>query len=74
MSYELKVIPDHPARSQLAKEQLCPLCQHKFPLEGATCSGCGMRGGCEMVKCPRCGYKFVEESKILTFLKGLFKR
>ena len=75
MSSELKLVPSQKTvRDQFAKEQKCPLCQHVFPLEGAVCSGCGMTGGCEMIKCPRCGYKFVEESKIVSFFRKFFNK
>ena len=35
----------------------CPLCGCEFEENegGATCKGCPMSGGCNMIKCPNCG-------------------
>ncbi len=48
----------------------CPLCGLDF--EGVAChSSCPMSHGCEMVRCPRCGYEFVEEGWIVKKLRRL---
>ena len=50
------------------KNYECPLCGIDF--EGATChSSCPMSRGCDMVRCPRCGYEFVESGRILDMLR-----
>lgn len=51
----------------------CPLCQYNFDDKGA-CHGCGLTDGCTMIKCPNCGYEFVERSVIADFLMKLFRR
>jgi len=50
----------------------CPLCGYEFNENdaGATCKGCPMSGGCNMVKCPNCGYDLPGESKLLKVLKS----
>ena len=55
----------------------CPLCQFRFS-EQEGCRSCGLVHHCELLRCPHCGYEFVETSKILSFfsrwLKSLQKR
>lgn len=51
----------------------CSLCGLEF--EGASChSSCPMSSGCAMVRCPRCGYEFVEDGAVAKLLRRLFKR
>ena len=51
----------------------CPLCGTDF--EHADCrGGCPMSKGCAMVRCPRCGYEFVESGKITDMLKRWIRR
>ena len=51
----------------------CPLCSTDF--EGAAChSTCPMSRGCDMVRCPRCGYEFVESGRILDMLRRWIRR
>jgi hypothetical protein len=49
---------------------ICPLCQHQFD-ESNACKGCGIVKGCTLIKCPNCGYEFVEESKTLSLIKRI---
>lgn len=57
------------AATKPEKHYDCPLCSLAF--DGASCHGsCPMSRGCEMVRCPRCQYEFVEDG----FLAGLFRR
>lgn len=56
-----------------AKHYDCPLCNTDF--EGANChSSCPMSKGCAMVRCPRCGYEFVESGKITDMLRRWIRR
>lgn len=49
----------------------CPLCRNQFA--GADChSSCGMSAGCNMIRCPRCSYEFVEEGTIANMLRKVF--
>lgn len=51
----------------------CPLCSTDF--ESATCrSSCPMSSGCAMVRCPRCGYEFVESGRITDLLRRWIRR
>jgi Fe2+ transport system protein FeoA len=51
----------------------CPLCTTDF--EGAEChSSCPMSTGCAMVRCPHCGYEFVESGRITDMLKRWIRR
>ena len=51
----------------------CPLCNTDF--EGAEChSSCPMSKGCAMVRCPHCGYEFVESGRITDMLKRWIRR
>jgi hypothetical protein len=46
----------------------CPLCSTDF--EDAKChDSCPFSSGCAMVRCPRCGYEFVEKSSIVTMIR-----
>lgn len=51
----------------------CPLCGTDFT--GAECrSSCPMSRGCRMVRCPHCGYEFVESGRITDMLKRWIRR
>ncbi|MFC1553535.1 hypothetical protein ACFL7D_02770 [candidate division KSB1 bacterium] len=53
----------------------CPLCQHEFDPEIENChTGCYLSPNCSALKCPECGYEFVEQSSIVNFFRKLFKR
>jgi len=54
------------------KIHYCSLCGLEF--EGSEChSACPMSRGCKMVECPRCGFEFVDESRIVNFVQRLFR-
>jgi len=51
----------------------CPLCGTDF--SGADChSSCPMSRGCAMVRCPRCGYEFVEGGRIANMFRRWIHR
>ena len=51
----------------------CPLCATDFT--GAEChSACPMSRGCAMVRCPHCGYEFVESGRIVDMLRRWIRR
>lgn len=51
----------------------CPLCGTDF--EGAQChSTCPMSRGCTMVRCPHCGYEFVESGRFTDMLRRWIRR
>ena len=61
------------ARTTPIKHYECPLCGTDFA--GAVChSSCPMSKGCAMVRCPRCGYEFVESGRLLDMLRRWIRR
>jgi Fe2+ transport system protein FeoA len=51
----------------------CPLCGTDFT--GAEChSSCPMSSGCSMVRCPHCGYEFVESGRFVDMLLRWIRR
>jgi Fe2+ transport system protein FeoA len=51
----------------------CPLCGTDF--SGAAChSACPMSSGCSMVRCPHCGYEFVESGRFVDMLLRWIRR
>jgi Fe2+ transport system protein FeoA len=51
----------------------CPLCATDFT--GAEChSSCPMSKGCAMVRCPHCGYEFVESGRFTDMLRRWIRR
>lgn len=55
------------------QEHYCSLCSHTF--RGAEChSGCPFARGCKMIRCPRCGYEFVDESSVVNWFKRTFRK
>jgi len=56
-----------------APKSICPLCSLEF--EGENChSSCPTSAGCSMIRCPNCGFEFVEKSAVIDFMKSLFER
>jgi hypothetical protein len=56
-----------------ARAYECPLCGTDF--QGAEChSSCPMSRGCAMVRCPHCGYEFVESGRIADLLRRWIRR
>lgn len=49
----------------------CSMCGLKFDREDAAkgCAGCPMSKGCELVKCPRCGFELAPEPEWALKLK-----
>lgn len=55
------------------KNYECPLCGTDF--DGAQChSACPMSRGCTMVRCPHCGYEFVESGRFTDMLWRWIRR
>lgn len=51
----------------------CPLCGTDFA--GENChSSCPMTRGCSMIRCPRCGYEFVESGRFVDMLRRWVRR
>jgi hypothetical protein len=52
----------------------CALCGARFTHGGLVCSSCPMSTGCDLVKCPECGFQFPRSSHIADALSRLWKR
>ena len=51
----------------------CSLCGHHFEGAGNECrKGCPFGKGCNLICCPRCGYQFVTESRVVHLLKKIW--
>jgi len=51
----------------------CPLCGVDFAGENCHAS-CPMARGCSMIRCPRCGYEFVESGRFVDMLRRWIRR
>jgi hypothetical protein len=47
-----------------ATEFTCGLCGEVFTHGGQVCGSCPMSNGCDLVKCPSCGFQFPRGSRI----------
>jgi hypothetical protein len=52
----------------------CGLCGHGFTHGDRACGSCLLGAGCELVKCPRCGYQLPRESQLLRWVDRLARR
>ncbi len=51
---------------------VCPLCSLDF--DGVAChSACPFAKGCRMIRCPRCGFEFVEEGMMVSLFRRLLR-
>lgn len=50
----------------------CPLCGARFSHGTLVCGSCPLNAGCEIVKCPSCGYQFPRRSRIVDFARRVF--
>ena len=55
---------------------ICSFCAHEFDETSAQagCSGCGKSSGCNMIKCPKCGYEMPPEPRWVKKLKSIFNK
>jgi Fe2+ transport system protein FeoA len=69
---------DESANTPGAREQICPLCQHRFNIDELRCPhGCPIASHCDVVCCPNCGYESVDSTRMerrLRALKDLWRR
>ncbi|MGE5277509.1 MAG: hypothetical protein ACM3SU_10985 [Acidobacteriota bacterium] len=52
----------------------CPLCGCRFEHGGRACGSCPMSTGCDLVKCPNCGFQFPRASRIVAWLRRIGAR
>jgi hypothetical protein len=52
----------------------CGFCDRTFMQDEAqpTCASCPLRGGCQLVRCPHCGYENPTEPAWLSRVRGWF--
>ena len=50
----------------------CPLCGAKFSHGQLVCGSCPLHAGCDIIKCPSCGYQFPRRSQVIDFARRLF--
>ena len=59
--------PDH------ATEFSCSLCGARFTHGTLVCGSCPLNAGCEVVKCPSCGFQSPRRSRIVSAVQRLFR-
>ena len=52
----------------------CPLCGMAFTHGEQVCSACPLSAGCDIVRCPGCGYSFPRTSRIVEWVRRLVRR
>ena len=62
---------DRATRGGTATVLSCALCGFRFHSEGPVCTACPLSGGCEVVRCPHCGYQFPKGSRLIDLLSRL---
>ena len=54
----------------------CGFCGHDFDPQAAepACRSCPLARGCQLVRCPRCGYEMPPEAKLVRWVRKLRQR
>ena len=54
----------------------CPLCGQEFASweSNSVCTRCPLAGGCHLTRCPRCGYEWAEESRLVSWFQRRWHR
>jgi hypothetical protein len=55
-----------------ATEFVCALCGARFRHGTLVCGSCPLNAGCEVVKCPSCGYQSPRRSRIVDLARRVF--
>jgi predicted RNA-binding Zn-ribbon protein involved in translation (DUF1610 family) len=64
-------VPKLDARGD-ATEFTCSLCGAHFTHGTLVCVSCPLNAGCEVVKCPSCGFQSPRRSRIVDAVRRLF--
>ena len=56
-----------------ATEFVCSLCGARFTHGTLVCVSCPLNAGCEVVKCPSCGYQSPRRSRIVDLVRRVFR-
>ena len=52
----------------------CSLCGSRFTHGTMVCTSCPLNAGCDIIKCPNCGYQFPRSSKLVEWAKRMTRR
>lgn len=52
----------------------CGLCGTTFTHGGQVCGACPLNAGCDLVKCPNCGYQFPRASRLAEWGRKVWRR
>lgn len=52
----------------------CALCGARFTHGTMTCASCPLHAGCDVVKCPECGYQFPRSSRLVEWARAIARR
>jgi len=52
----------------------CGMCGTRFTHGGQVCSSCPLHAGCDLVKCPNCGFQFPRRSALVDWGARLWAR
>ena len=65
------LVPFHPIEEAAPEATAfeCPLCGGRFSHGTLVCGACPQNAGCEVIKCPSCGYQFPRRSRIVDIVK-----
>ena len=55
-----------------ATEFTCSLCGARFTHGTLVCVSCPLNAGCEVVKCPSCGFQSPRRSRIVDAIRRVF--
>jgi predicted amidophosphoribosyltransferase len=55
-----------------ATEFQCSLCGARFTHGTLVCGSCPLNAGCEVVKCPSCGFQAPRRSRIVDLARRVF--
>jgi predicted amidophosphoribosyltransferase len=50
----------------------CALCGMRFRPQGSVCAACPFSSGCDLARCPNCGYQFPRGSRIVEWIRRRF--
>jgi hypothetical protein len=50
----------------------CALCGGRFEHGERSCGACPLLSGCDLVRCPHCGYQFPRSSRLVDWLRERF--
>ena len=52
----------------------CALCGARFTHGDRVCGACPLHAGCDLVRCPNCGYQFPRSSRLLDWVERWWHR